>query len=108
MKQKREQHDEVIKRRVEGQAQSSIEQAEEEKAATEEAEADVKISATIEPGISLSYILILLYLTVCLTVGAKKRKRESFRDEEYFLPMFQQNRAKEDAYASPSDSCTMH
>jgi hypothetical protein len=39
-----------------------------------------------------------------LVRAVKKRKREleTFRDEENFIPMFQQGRAKEDAYALSS------
>jgi gamma-glutamylcysteine synthetase len=101
MKHKREQHDELIKRRIDGQQQELTEKMQTEAddealsqaIAEEDEENENENDGVVETSKRSS-------AAEHNSVKKRKREPETFRDEEYFIPMFQQGRAKEDAYAT--------
>ena len=99
MKHKREQHDELIKRRIDGQQQELAEKMQTE--ADDEALSQA-IAEQDEENENDGVVETSKRSSAAEHNSVKKRKREpeTFRDEEYFIPMFQQGRAKEDAYAT--------
>lgn len=96
MKQKRAHHDELIQKRNEIPPPGEKSERQSLDKEEEELLAEQPQSKLLAPRVSA-----VLWCPHLLTTG-KKQKREagSYRDEEYFLPMFQKGRAKEDAYIS--------
>lgn len=108
MKHKREQHDELIKRRIDGQQQELTEKMQTEaddealsQAIAKEDEDENENDAVVETSKRSS-------AAEHNSVKKRKREPETFRDEEYFIPMFQQGRAKEDAYATHPAFVVLH